>query len=848
MSERVTSTPVLRSLRVLVVLAATALVAVALAMSAPAAADADIEFTVDSPDDAPFEDGVTDCTDDTLPCTLRAAVQQANDQDPGNHVRIHLPADGAVYDLDHADGALEVDSAIAQLTIEGEGSSDDPDTSSIIDAGGTGGLEDRILTITSDEVDVALVNVRLQGGRAIGDDEDGDGGAVFFDSAGQLEVRDSVVRDNRADGHGGAVWTDIGAVTIEGDSTVEDNSAELQGGAVRSTGHAEDEPGAVTIRGATLQGNESVQSSGGAVRTTDATVRVLHGATVHDNQAQFHGGGVQTRAGAVEVDDSIFTENTAGSDGGAIQTSRSSSGGTVTITGGSTLADNVAGSTGGAVYNNLSDCTVDDGSVLAGNVAGRHGGAMYCGRGQVIIDGSTFVDNEAEDQGGAVRVSDGDLVVRGGAQLIDNASTDGSGGAIAGSAAHAPGTITISRSTIEGNEAHGDGGAVWSVDNEVLLDRATIADNVAAGNGGAVAVEAGTVTVTTTTLTANAADDGGGVYVSADAEVSLEYATLADNIAGGDGAQVANEGSVTAVGTILADDEGAACAGSTLTSEGHNLSSDDSCGLDAAQDDLIGVDPLLGPLADNGGLTLTVALDPDSPARDAGGVDCEDTDQRGVERPQGAACDIGAFELPPLMACPPGEVPAAGFIDVPADSVHAGSIDCLAWYDIARGRTDTTFVPGAPVTRAQQASFVARMLEAAGLELPDVSDDAFDDIAGSTHAQAISQLAELGVVEGRGDGVFAPSGNVTRAQSASMIVRAANQVLDEPLPAPPGPFVDTAGSVHEANIDAAAAAEITQGRTATTFDPGADTRRDQMASLLARTLEVLAQHGHITHP
>ena len=61
---------------------------------------------------------------------------------------------------------------------------------------------------------------------------------------------------------------------------------------------------------------------------------------------------------------------------------------------------------------------------------------------------------------------------------------------------------------------------------------------------------------------------------------------------------------------------------------------------------LIGLDPRLGPLADNGGPTLTMALLPDSPAIDAGiSVPGVDTDQRGVARPQGPAPDLGAFEV-----------------------------------------------------------------------------------------------------------------------------------------------------------------------------------------------------------
>jgi hypothetical protein len=84
----------------------------------------------------------------------------------------------------------------------------------------------------------------------------------------------------------------------------------------------------------------------------------------------------------------------------------------------------------------------------------------------------------------------------------------------------------------------------------------------------------------------------------------------------------------------------------------HNLSegvTDDAnaCGLtNGANANLIGSDPNLGPLADNGGATQTHALLSGSPAIDAGdNSTCPATDQRGVARPQGSACDIGAYEL-----------------------------------------------------------------------------------------------------------------------------------------------------------------------------------------------------------
>jgi hypothetical protein len=84
-----------------------------------------------------------------------------------------------------------------------------------------------------------------------------------------------------------------------------------------------------------------------------------------------------------------------------------------------------------------------------------------------------------------------------------------------------------------------------------------------------------------------------------------------------------------------------------IESTGHNLDSDGSCFLTAVGD-LPGRNPLLAALADNGGPTETQALRAGSPAIDAGAADgCPQHDQRGIRRPQGAGCDIGAYELVP---------------------------------------------------------------------------------------------------------------------------------------------------------------------------------------------------------
>lgn len=102
---------------------------------------------------------------------------------------------------------------------------------------------------------------------------------------------------------------------------------------------------------------------------------------------------------------------------------------------------------------------------------------------------------------------------------------------------------------------------------------------------------------------------------------------------------------IVAGGTAATGPNCAVAPKSAIQSQGHNLDSLNDCGFTAAGD-IVGADPLLAPLADNGGATQTMALAPTSPAIDAAaGAACPPTDQRGVLRPAGSGCDIGAFEL-----------------------------------------------------------------------------------------------------------------------------------------------------------------------------------------------------------
>jgi hypothetical protein len=124
-----------------------------------------------------------------------------------------------------------------------------------------------------------------------------------------------------------------------------------------------------------------------------------------------------------------------------------------------------------------------------------------------------------------------------------------------------------------------------------------------------------------------------------------------------------------------------------LIDGGHNICSDGSASF-TAPSSVNNTDPLLGPLGDNGGPTPTMALLPMSPVIDAGDDSvCPPTDQRGVPRPQGLACDIGAFELAPVLTV--SLIRLNYTFQAATTNTISASTNLLAWTAIGTEVTDT---------------------------------------------------------------------------------------------------------------------------------------------------------------
>jgi hypothetical protein len=297
-------------------------------------------------------------------------------------------------------------------------------------------------------------------------------------------------------------------------------------------------------------------------------------------------------------------------------------GGGVRVVGGSFLtvtnaifSGNKGNCVGGAIYNWGSRTSVFD-SVFTDNQAGGscgHGGAIHNDSGgTLVVDGSTFQGNSAVDDGGAI--------------WTDAATT-------------------IADSTFDDNSAQ-HGGAVRQRGGSSTIEGSTFVSNDAALFGGAIDFNGGnTMSITNSTFSANTSANRGGAMTGNPAGLTLNGVTFKDNTATNSVGGVAVSEFSTVFNTIFDGNTPTNCDAGWNFATGNNLTSDATC-FAAGGTDLVSTPADLGALADNGGPTKTHAISADSPALDAADGDvCLDVDQRGINRPAGEQCDIGAYEF-----------------------------------------------------------------------------------------------------------------------------------------------------------------------------------------------------------
>ena len=211
------------------------------------------------------------------------------------------------------------------------------------------------------------------------------------------------------------------------------------------------------------------------------------------------------------------------------------------------------------------------------------------------------------------------------------------------------GDLKLEWVAVKNNTTSNDGGGIYGNGGSLSITNSTVSGNSAMVAGG-LRQNDGTATIVNSTITGNKADQFGGGIVAVGSVINVRNSTITSNDSGrlGGGILTTIGATVLVKNTIVAgnsiDNCDTAQLGGAIASQGNNLSSDGSC-LFTMPGDRRNVSPRLGPLQDNGGPTDTRALLAGSPALDAGAITgCPAADQRGVARPQGLRCDIGAFE------------------------------------------------------------------------------------------------------------------------------------------------------------------------------------------------------------
>ena len=288
----------------------------------------------------------------------------------------------------------------------------------------------------------------------------------------------------------------------------------------------------------------------------------------------------------------------------------------------------------------------------------------------------------------------GGAIFNGSTLNLSNVVLSGNIAVLNGGAIDNAGRVTIDRSTLIGNIANLNGGAIYEEAAQgaaLTVTRSTLSQNVATnGAGGAIANFGGLTQLFNDTLYSNGAQGtvfpaglGGGVFAAgsvlgagSQGNTELTYVTLTANSArAGGGFFNDNLGGANVRDSILSASQPTNCAGTQLLiSRGYNLqfggSIADSCQFVAqGKPEIINLNPLLGPPAPNGGVTLTMLPGLGSPAIDAipqlPNTQCPlgppypfgSDDQRLLARPQGPACDIGAVETTAAASSGPGSSP-----------------------------------------------------------------------------------------------------------------------------------------------------------------------------------------------
>ncbi len=497
----------------------------------------------------------------------------------------------------------------------------------------------------------------------------GNGGGILNSDGGVLVMTGGSLSGNLAARAGGGIenaggMVTLSSVTIGGTSIADGNVANINGGGLHSGG------GTVTITGGRVENNVANQEGGGLwaagtlnVLSTNDVFATITGNTANGDDVEQGGGGVFIQTGGTAIitgaviSNNVSNAEAVGNGGGGIFNDGDLTLNLVVLTGNTANTNEGAGGlgNGGAILNSDNGTLVFNGGTVSGNFAARAGGGIENNLGTVTLNQVLMTGNAAGVNGGALHISGAATVNMTGGSVTNNAAGN-EGGGLWNSAA---GTLTVIAATIGGNTAR-TGAGIFNkgAGGTITLTNSTVSTNTAAELGGGISTEGGGLVITNSTISSNQSSStgGGGIYII-DGTVDISNSTIAANVGsgGGTGGLEQAGGVVTLTSTLIADNL-SGTAPSDLSRGAGTLNASFSLvellpagainGTNAQNQS--NVDPMLGPLQNNGGPTQTHALPIGSPAVNTGDNPLNLAfDQRGIgfARSFGAGTDIGAFEL-----------------------------------------------------------------------------------------------------------------------------------------------------------------------------------------------------------
>ena len=291
---------------------------------------------------------------------------------------------------------------------------------------------------------------------------------------------------------------------------------------------------------------------------------------------------------------------------------------------------------GAAILNSggldLVRCTV------SGNIGGEGAGLYNSGR--LRMSGCTVKDNDTI-------LADGGGLLNSGEAELTGCRFEGNGSVQRGAGIFNRGALRLSDCTFSSGFANAGGGGL-SNDGTLVVERSTFSDNSGESAFGGAIDNSGDAEVVSSTIANNLVNSGGGGGggIWNTGKLLVRSSTISGNRAGDDGGGVYNSGQLSLENSIVAgntaDGAGPDIFGPILSQIGVNLLGTTS-GVTVPFTGIV-ANPMLAPLANNGGPTRTLLPLPGSPAINAGGPTTLPVDQRGLARVIGGVVDIGSVE------------------------------------------------------------------------------------------------------------------------------------------------------------------------------------------------------------